>query len=38
MARTIGIGIQDLEDLITGGCFYVDKSMFIEHSRKLNRE
>lgn len=30
MAKTVGIGIQDLEDLITGDCFYVDKTMFIK--------
>jgi len=29
MARTVGIGIQDFEDLITGGFFYVDKTDFI---------
>lgn len=26
----IGIGIQDLEDLIMSGRFYVDKTMFIK--------
>lgn len=29
MARTVGIGGQNFEDLIMGGCFYVDKTMFI---------
>lgn len=30
MARAIRIGIQDFEDLITNGCFYVDKTMLIK--------
>lgn len=29
MARTVSIGIQDFEDLITNHCFYVDKTNFI---------
>ncbi len=29
MARTVGIGYQDFADLITSGCFYVDKTEFI---------
>lgn len=30
MARTVGIGIQDFETVITNDCFYVDKTNFIE--------
>ena len=30
MARTIGIGIQNFEDLISNGYFYIDKTNFIE--------
>ena len=30
MARTVGIGIQDYEKLITKDCFYVDKTLFIK--------
>ena len=29
MARIVGIGHQDFTDLITSGCFYVDKTAFI---------
>ena len=29
MARTVGLGIQDFEDLITKDYFYVDKTAFI---------
>ena len=29
MARTVGIGIQDFEKMITNECFYVDKTDFI---------
>ncbi|MDY5846453.1 MAG: AAA family ATPase [Bariatricus sp.] len=29
MARTVGIGIQDFEKVITNECFYVDKTDFI---------
>ena len=29
MARTIGIGIQNFEKIITNNCFYVDKTDFI---------
>jgi len=30
MARTVAIGIQDFEQVITDGCFYVDKTYFIK--------
>lgn len=30
MGRTVGIGIQDFEDIITRKCFYVDKTSFIK--------
>ena len=30
MARTVSIGIQNFEDLITDQCFYVDKTNFIK--------
>lgn len=30
MARTVSIGAQDFERLITEGCFYVDKTSFIK--------
>lgn len=30
MARTVSIGAQDFEKLITEGCFYVDKTNFIK--------
>lgn len=30
MARTVGIGIQDFEKIITNDCFYVDKTRFIK--------
>ena len=30
MARTIGIGKQDFEDVITRNNFYIDKTMFIK--------
>ena len=30
MARTVAIGIQDFEELITEDCFYVDKTYFIK--------
>ena len=29
MAKIIGIGHQDFTELITSGCFYVDKTEFI---------
>lgn len=29
MARTVRIGIQDFEKLITRNCFYIDKTKFI---------
>ena len=29
MARTVGIGIQSFEKLITEHCFYIDKTDFI---------
>ena len=30
MGRTIGIGIQDFEDIIKNNCFYLDKTSFIK--------
>ena len=30
MGRTVGIGIQDFEDIINSNCFYVDKTDFIK--------
>ncbi len=30
MARTVAIGVQDFEKLISNNCFYVDKTMFIK--------
>lgn len=30
MPRTIAIGVQDFEELITENCFYVDKTNFIK--------
>ena len=30
MARTVGIGIQDFEKLITKDAFYVDKTLFVK--------
>lgn len=30
MTRTVGIGIQNFEKLITNHCFYVDKTYFIK--------
>ena len=30
MARTVGIGHQNFEQLIAGNLFYVDKTMFIK--------
>ena len=30
MARTVGIGHQDFEQMIKGNLFYVDKTMFIK--------
>ena len=30
MGRTVGIGIQDFEDIIKNNCFYVDKTSFIK--------
>lgn len=30
MTRTVGIGIQSFEKLITNHCFYVDKTCFIK--------
>jgi len=29
MARTIGIGLQDFQKMITNNCFYIDKTDFI---------
>lgn len=29
MGRTVAIGIQDFEKLITNNCFYIDKTGFI---------
>lgn len=29
MARTVGVGIQDFEQIITNHCFYIDKTDFI---------
>lgn len=30
MARTVGIGIQSFEKIITNHCFYIDKTLFIK--------
>lgn len=30
MGRTVGIGIQDFEDILKGDYFYVDKTFFIK--------
>lgn len=30
MAKTVGIGYQDFEQLITNGIFYIDKTAFIK--------
>ena len=30
LGRTVGIGIQDFEDIIKNNCFYVDKTSFIK--------
>ena len=30
MSRTVGIGIQDFEKMITRKVFYIDKTMFIK--------
>ena len=30
MARTVGIGIQDYETIISNNCFYIDKTAFIK--------
>ena len=30
MGRTVGIGIQDFEDIIKNNCFYIDKTSFIK--------
>ena len=30
MARTVGIGKQNFEDIITKDIFYIDKTMFIK--------
>jgi hypothetical protein len=30
MARTVAIGLQNFEDVITKNCFYVDKTLFIK--------
>lgn len=30
MARTVGIGKQNFEDIITKNIFYIDKTMFIK--------
>ena len=29
MEKNVAIGIQDFDELITGGCFYIDKTDFI---------
>ncbi len=29
MKKTVAIGIQDFEELITSNCFYIDKTDFI---------
>ena len=38
MARTVGIGIQDFEKLITSNSFYVDKTSFIKEWWENNDE
>ena len=30
MARTVSIGAQDFEELISKNCFYIDKTLFIK--------
>ena len=35
MARTIAIGIQDFEQIITNDYFYVDKTAFIKEMNRL---
>ena len=30
MARTVGVGIQSFEKIITGNCFYIDKTNLIK--------
>ena len=30
MARTVAIGLQDFEKVITSGCLYIDKTSFIK--------
>ncbi len=30
MAKTVGIGIQNFEEVIQRNCFYVDKTSFIK--------
>ena len=30
MARTVSIGAQDFEELISENCFYIDKTLFIK--------
>ena len=38
MIRTVGIGIQDFEKLITNNSFYVDKTSFIKEWGENNDE
>ena len=38
MTRTVGIGIQDFEKLITNNSFYVDKTSFIKEWWENNDE
>ena len=38
MSRTVGIGIQDFEKLITSNSFYVDKTSFIKEWWENNDE
>ena len=38
MIRTVGIGIQDFEKLITNNSFYVDKTSFIKEWWENNDE
>ena len=30
MIKTVGIGIQDFEDILKNECFYIDKTLFIK--------
>ena len=38
MARTVAIGVQNFEKMITNHCFYVDKTHFINELALTNRE